>query len=143
MGISGSTVEWLRDLYLRMPYTFRTSEGSSDAFEVDVGALIGDSASPTLWNLFLADLVPPSRDDDPMLGGVPISLLAHADDPVLASTSPQELQARLNAVFMYYCANQLVTHPDKTGLTLFGEIPAVLPCLHVNGVELLYKETLT
>ncbi|VDC04317.1 unnamed protein product [Peniophora sp. CBMAI 1063] len=143
MGISGPMIDWLRNLYRRMSYVVRTSEGSSEAFEADVGVLIGDSASPTLWNLFLADLNLLPRSDDPVLGGVLVSLLAHADDLVLVSTSPAGLQARLNAVFRYCRINQLVTHPGKTVLMLFGEIPAVVPQFYMNGVKLAYKDTWT
>ncbi|VDB94243.1 unnamed protein product [Peniophora sp. CBMAI 1063] len=143
MGVSGTMLHWLRNLYRCMSYIVRTSENSSEAFEADVGVLIGDSVSPTLWNLFLVDLNLLPRNDDPVLGGDLISLLAHADDLVLVSTSPPGLQAEINAVFRYCRLNQLVTHPGKTVLMLFGEILAVVPQFYMNGVQLAYKETWT
>jgi hypothetical protein len=57
-----------------------------------IGILTGDSASPDLWDAFLADFRPPADPDDVELGGVSIGNLEQADDMVLFSLSPVGLQ---------------------------------------------------
>lgn len=95
-------------------YVVCTAEGSYEVFESNV-----ELAPSALWNLFSTDLNLPVRA---LLGGVLISLLAHADALLLVSKTPWGLQAMLNAVLQYRSIHQLVSHPGKT---VFGEFPSV------------------
>jgi hypothetical protein len=55
-GLSGKIFSWLCLVYSRMKYVVRHANEISSEFESLNGALIGDTASPELWNLYLSDL---------------------------------------------------------------------------------------
>lgn len=72
-------------LYKKMTYMVRQVGQNSDAFKSLLGVLIGDPASPTFWNLFLADFALDLDVDDASLMGLIISHLGHADDMAIVS----------------------------------------------------------
>lgn len=78
MGISGQSIDWLCFIYECMRYQVRVEGELSEPFESTIGVLIGDSASPTLWNLFMADFEIPAYMDDLCLAGVLINFALQA-----------------------------------------------------------------
>ena len=55
-GASGPMIDWLRMLYARMTYVVRAGGHVSRSFKSFLGLVIGDSAFPILWILYMADL---------------------------------------------------------------------------------------
>jgi hypothetical protein len=70
----------------------RLGEEISEPFKALIGILIGDPASPTLWNLYMSDFVMSMDPDDVILSGASASNLEHADDILLMSYSARGLQ---------------------------------------------------
>lgn len=66
----------------------------SEEFASLIGVFTGDSASPDLWNAFMADFCPPEDPDDVVLGGVPLGAIIQADDIALPSMATRGLQRK-------------------------------------------------
>ncbi|KAF5335681.1 hypothetical protein D9611_009573 [Ephemerocybe angulata] len=55
-GAGGPLFDWLRKLYREMSYVVSHEGEVSEEFKADIGILIGDTCSPVLWALFMADM---------------------------------------------------------------------------------------
>ena len=122
-GVAGPLVDWLRMLYARMRYVVRADGSFSEAFRALAGILIGDPASPILWDLFFADFMPPAHPDDVVLEGTVITYLAQADDVALMSRSRPGLQCKLDALERWCRRNGVEINVSKTFQLLFGPLP--------------------
>lgn len=107
------------------------------------GILIGDPASPILWNIFLADLRISIDDGDVFLDGVRIPYLAQADDLLLMSTSLAGLQRKLEELERWCLRNGLRINVSKTFLMAFGPLPTTHPNLHLCGEVLRLVDSTT
>ena len=110
-----------------------------------LASLTGDSASPDLWNAFLADFRPPVDADDIGLGGVSVGNLEQADDTVLFSLSPAGLQQKLNYTWQYCSLNFVLINIVKTMAMIFGCISKnISPTMfHLNGVPIKFTDEYT
>jgi ribonuclease HI len=126
-GAGGKIFDWLRMLYQRMAYVVRLGSSLSESFKALIGILIGDPASPTLWNLFLADLVLPPDPEDVILDGISMSNLEHADDMLLMSYSAGGLQRKMNAVYFWCSINFMQVNAVKSMIAIFGKLPQIIP----------------
>ncbi|CAC5399200.1 unnamed protein product [Mytilus coruscus] len=72
----------------------------TDWFSVDFGVRPGDNLAPTLFVLFIDDLVPLIKglSQGVFIGNDMISCLFYADDIVLISDSSEDLQSQLNVL---------------------------------------------
>jgi hypothetical protein len=75
--------------------------------------LAGDSASPTLWNLYMADMTIPANGADVRLDGRSVCHLEHADDLTIFSTSIEALQAKVDAVSRWCKKKSMLPNPTK------------------------------
>ena len=98
LGAGGMIFDWIRMIYERMEYVVRHNSETSEMFKSIMGILIGDTCSPILWNIYLADIKFLISNLDIKLNGCNISHLEQADDVVLASTTPEGLQELMNAL---------------------------------------------
>lgn len=143
-GAGGKIFDWLRMLYEHMEYVVRIGDKSSEPFKALIGILIGDPASPTLWNLFMSDFDLPVDIDDVYLDGVNGSDLEHADDVLLLmSYSTRGLQAKIDAVF-YWCAICfLIVNAIKSECAVFETLPRQLPVFWFGHKEVVIKDRFT
>ncbi|EJD39235.1 hypothetical protein AURDEDRAFT_38460, partial [Auricularia subglabra TFB-10046 SS5] len=112
--------DWLRALYAGMRYIVTNNGEESAAFESTIGILIGDTLSPLLFLIYLADFHLPPHCDDLELNGVVISHLEHADDLLLVSLSPEGLQSKMNA-FLHWCrVNFMIINAMKSSVCIHG-----------------------
>ncbi|THG92752.1 hypothetical protein EW026_g8259 [Hermanssonia centrifuga] len=133
-GVSGPLIDWLRMLYARMTYVVSFGGEFAKSFSAFAGILIGDPASPILWNLYLADFSLPVDASDITLGGEPISHLEQADDIVLFSTTIAGLQRKLNQLAHWCGINFMTINADKSKFMIFnGPLPRLPPTLFLNG----------
>jgi hypothetical protein len=140
MGVSGKLFDWMRMLYGRMEYVVTMGGAHSEVFYSDIGVLIGDPASPTLWDLFFADFKLHPDPDDVLLCGVVMSHLEHADDMVVVSYSPQGLQRHLDT-FARWCGNNMLeANAEKSWIMVFGPIPEEIPIFTLNRDRVRYKD---
>lgn len=117
----------------------------SEEFASLIGILAGDSASPDLWDTFLADFCPPVDEDDVVLGDASVGNLEQADDMVLFSLSPRGLQRKLNYTWHYAAINFLLVNISKTMAMVCGPIPRELSAttFHLNGVPVKFSSEYT
>lgn len=96
----------------------------SKAFFSEIGVLTGDTASPTLWNLFMSDLRIPTLPGDIFLAGRAVANVEQADDCAICSTDLVSLQRHI-AVFEQWCRRKgLTISVVKTKAMCFGRPPA-------------------
>ena len=90
-----------------------------------IGCLQGHCNSPLLFNLFTADLPSIFDGQGATLAGKKIPLILYADDMVILSNSPTELQDMLNKLGTYLNKNKLKMNTDKTKIMIFhkGRLP--------------------
>ncbi|TFY52607.1 hypothetical protein EVJ58_g9917 [Rhodofomes roseus] len=146
-GFRGPLFDWLRMLYARLGYVVKYASSKSELFKALAGILIGDPASPILWNLYLADLVIRPHSDDILLGGVCLSHLEQADDIALFSTSTIALQQKLDDLATWCALNFALINAGKTQVMVFGRTGAATlggpPRLYVNGRLIAVVESYT
>ncbi|EPS93078.1 hypothetical protein FOMPIDRAFT_1105391, partial [Fomitopsis schrenkii] len=112
------------------------ASSTSEKFKALAGILIGDPASPILWNLYLADLLIREHSDDVCLGGICVSHLEQADDIALFSTSATALQQKLNDLAAWCAVNFALINTIKTQIMVFKPYATARlhePKLYVNG----------
>lgn len=102
-----------------------------------MGILIGDTCSPILWALYMADLHEhmQEREGKIQVGGALVGCLEQADDILLLSTTPEGLQMRLNAVAKWCSINFLEVNEMKSVVMAFGSPVSSLPPFTINGVQ--------
>lgn len=126
LGVAGPLLDWLRLLYAVMHYTVRLGGQYSAMFTSLLGVLIGDTVSPILWILYMADLSLPRHHDDVLLDGVPVSHIEQADDIVLFSTTLTGLQGNINEFYSWCCRLGFMTvNTSKSAIMVFGPCPPV------------------
>ncbi|EPS95417.1 hypothetical protein FOMPIDRAFT_1085762, partial [Fomitopsis schrenkii] len=128
--------DWLRVLYARLRYVVHHDGHASDLFRALAGILIGDPASPILWNLFLSDLAMRQHVDDSTLAGVSVSHLEQADDIVVFSTSMAAVQSKLNDLMTWCSLNFAYINAIKTKYMVFGPRNVHDGDLCVNGRQI-------
>ncbi len=122
-GVSGPLLDWLRMLYDRMQYVVRYAGELSQSFRSFAGILIGDPASPILWNLFFADFDPPPHPDDVYIDGVRIPYMAQADDILFMALSKAGILSKVHALQRWCMRNGVEINLLKTVLLVFGRLP--------------------
>ncbi|KZV68968.1 hypothetical protein PENSPDRAFT_581662 [Peniophora sp. CONT] len=124
-----------------MSYQVRVDGDLSEPFQSTIGVLIGDTASPTLWNLFLADFVLTPHPDDFFLGGVRVNFMLQADDSAMSTGSTAGIQQHVST-FMVNCARDgLRPCGVKTLAFALGKLLSPLPPLYMGDTRLKYTET--
>ncbi|KAL1448382.1 hypothetical protein WDU94_001910 [Cyamophila willieti] len=124
LGVAGKLIRILRNLYSNVYCRIRLeNDDYTERVKVNRGLLQGDSASPLLFVLVVADLVSFMRNKG--FSGVQISntadvfLLMYADDLVLVGHSKIDLQKKINAMQQYCELNDLEVNIDKSKVVVF------------------------
>ena len=115
-GISTRIVQLIRDMYSKLTSSVQTGGGVSNIFESLVGLKQGCNLSPSLFNLFVNDLInnlDQSGKDAPYLGSLKVSCLLYADDLVLLSDTKEGLQASLDTLNQYRFKVSLIQGGQK------------------------------
>jgi hypothetical protein len=142
-GAGGMIFDWIRMVYERMDYIVRHDSESSDTFKSTIGILIGDTCSPILWNIYLADIKFLISNLDIKLDGCHISHLEQADDIVLMSTTAKGLQERMNLLSLWCSKNFMVLNAIKSAGIILGPIPNTLPAFKFGNAEVAVEERQT
>ena len=99
--------------------TYRNHTSSQRKFKTGVPQ--GGVLSPTLFNIYTADIPPPRA---------PVQVMAYADDITITSAdtstsaAKKYIQPHLHKLFAWTKQNNLTLNPDKTTFTLFTPDPA-------------------
>lgn len=129
-GINSNFVELIQDMYSKTKACVQLESGISDSFDSVVGLKQGCNLSPTLFNIFVNDLIhciDIANPDAPFLKDIKVSCLLYADDLVLLSESKEGLQEALNALDKYSKDWFLEVNLKKTKCLMFSRRRASLP----------------
>ncbi|KAJ7137429.1 hypothetical protein C8R43DRAFT_893660 [Mycena crocata] len=134
-GISGLFFDWMRMVYARMRYATKFGDENCLPFRSIIGLLTGDSASPSLWNIFFADFQLREHPDDVRLNGRAISQAEQADDNIIFTTSFPTFQDKVGN-FYYWCTRKRVyISAPKSKWMIYGPLPNPIPVLRLGDRE--------
>lgn len=101
LGLKGHIYENIKCIYHEAICCINVNNMLTDWFKTDSGVKQGDTLSPTLFNIFINDLVTDVKSLN--LGididGCKVSILLYADDIVLIAESESDLQKMLDCVY--------------------------------------------
>ena len=124
-GIGGNFYNVIKDMYVNTgtKLAVRVDDTLTPFFNSYVGVRQGDVLSPTLFNLFINDVIACLDEacDTPKLGSLNISCLLYADDLVLISQSEKGLQQAVTSLEKYCETWGLAINPDKTKIVVFNK----------------------
>ena len=121
-GIQGKILQMIQSMYSNLECCIRVNGRLTDWFSQTAGVRQGDTLAPTLFAIFINDLVPeinnlrcglPISDDNT------ISILLYADDIVLISDSSDGLQNMLNTLHSWSKTWMLKVNNDKSKIMHF------------------------
>ena len=115
-GIHGKMLNIIKAMYRNVTAQVKINGVHSGKFPIKSGVRQGDNLSPTLFSMYLMDL----RDEIQLLNkgftinGSLVSILLYADDIVLLSDSPEEIQAMLDKLAEWCKKWRMIGNSDKT-----------------------------
>ncbi|KAJ7155318.1 hypothetical protein C8R46DRAFT_997193 [Mycena filopes] len=124
-----------------MSYAVKFGDEHSLPFRSLIGLFTGDSASPTLWNIYFSDFRLPPHEDDIRLNGRPVSQAEQADDNLIMSTSFPAFQAKVTMFFTWGTNKRTFVSAKKSEWMIFGPLPSVIPVLRIGDhiVKLVHE----
>ena len=125
-GIKGSVYNLIKDMYYNVKLRLGVKIGNylSNSFDSDIGLGQGDVMSPTLFNLYINDLVGNylNRAPDPaVLHNTQLNCLLYADDLVILSESQQGLQHCMDQLSKFNDDWDMDINLDKTETLVFNK----------------------
>ena len=136
-NVDGKMLGIIHSLYANAKSCVRIGNSKSVCFSSNIGVRQGENLSPALFSLFLNDLSEfishayDGLNDVSEMAHVLLSndeievyfklySLLYADDTVVFAESENELQAALNAMFLYCKSWDLEVNPSKTKITVIS-----------------------
>lgn len=105
-GITGRVYDVIKCLYTGTQNTINLNGYMTDTFDCEYGVRQGDCLSPTLFGLFVNDLVADlstnNSQDGVSIGDSRVNVLLYADDLALISDTPEGLQNSLNTLHAWW-----------------------------------------
>ncbi|UYV71222.1 hypothetical protein LAZ67_8002258 [Cordylochernes scorpioides] len=123
MGISNKFVMLIKNFYKEAKITIRWKGQYSSNVKINSGVLQGESLSPLLFILYMADLIE-LYNNSALTGfhlpdfGV-LHLLLYADDIAIIGESKINLQIKINLLKSYLNNNKLVLNENKSKIMVF------------------------
>ena len=124
IGVSKNFVQLMQSMYSSLSAQVMLPDGMSKSFLSQVGVKQGCNLSPTLFNIFINDLVTlcnQTENDSPDLDGITVSCLLYADDLVLISKSKNGLQNLLTTLDTFCSKWFMQVNLKKTKCLIFGK----------------------
>ena len=123
IGIRGKMLYAVRSLYDKagLRSCIRLNEFVTDSFNISAGVRQGDPLSPTLFSIYVNDLITELNRTGRGVrcGNMNISALFYADDIVVMSETSQGLQAQLDTVHSWFYKWRMQLNQDKTQIIHF------------------------
>ena len=116
-GINGRMWRVLKKLYSGFKGRAKIGSDISNPFRIDTGVVQGSRLGPTLFNIFFDDLITKFKlkfKGAQFSFGTSLPILAYADDLVLISNDPTELQKMLDFVSKYALENEFEFNNAKS-----------------------------
>ena len=99
----------------------------SDVFLCQKGLRQGDSLSPILFSLYINDL--PTKLSQPS-SNTDINILLYADDLAILANSREELQNKLNLLYVYCKDRSLKVNVNKNTIMVFNARKDTIPFMY-------------
>ena len=148
--IDGKMFKIIHNMYANAKSCVRQGVELSDSFYSNVGVRQGENLSPVLFSLFLNDLVEFIShaydglsniynaahiflDTDELSVYLKLYMLLYADDTVILAESQNELQAALNAMYLYCKTWKLEVNASKTKIVIFRKKNS-----NVNNINVVF-----
>lgn len=127
-NIRGNFFNVLKDMYNNVTFSVKLTEGVTDSFQSTIGVKQGCILSPSLFSLYMNDLVDNfDAECDPVyLNEKQLSCLLYADDIVLLSQSAKGLQKLLDSLKAFCDMWDLTVNIDKTKIMIFNKSGKIL-----------------
>ena len=121
---TGPFLNIIKDMYRDVRFSIKLERGATSAFSTSAGVKQGCPLSPTLFSLYVNDLINEFDNNcqPALLGEKKISCLLYADDLVLISESPDGLQTSLNKLDNYCKYWNLQVNIKKTNVMIFNKL---------------------
>ena len=136
IGIPISFCRIIFNLLSDLKFKVRSNDCLSESFQSFNGVPQGDPLSPILFSLLIQDLPERLSHIGVPCGGDVIKCILYADDLVILTNSPSELQKALDSLFSYCQLNNLEVNSNKTKCLLFSRGAARHVNFTFNGQEL-------
>ncbi|MEW8548698.1 MAG: reverse transcriptase family protein, partial [Candidatus Thiodiazotropha sp.] len=137
-SVDGKIFVLIKNMYEQAKSCVRYNGICSQFFQSNVGVRQGENLSPILFSLFLNDLsefmsnaynglehitdiTHQCLDTNEVEFFLKLYMLLYADDTVILAESPDELQAALNAMYLYCKTWNLAVNPTKTKVVIFSK----------------------
>jgi len=123
MGFPPHMIDLIRSLYRKHQSAVRSAAGMTEWFKIGRGVRQGGILSPCLFNLYAEAAMREALEgynEGFKIGGKVINNLRYADDVVLITTSPEDLQELINRVRAYSENVGLLINTDKTKVMACG-----------------------
>ena len=121
-GIDGNFLNTIKCIYDRTECAVKINNQCTNFFKCSKGVRQGCPLSPTLFNLYINDLIDELNKTNPTpldLGHEPITCLVYADDLIILSSSHDGLQQCLNSLSKYCHQWKLEVNNDKSKCMTF------------------------
>ena len=121
LGINGAIYDNIKSIYQETQCCLKLNNTLTNWFRSESGVLQGDTLSPTLFNIFINDLIPSVKS---LNKGVPIgdqnlSILLYADDIIILSENASDLQSMLDSVYNWSFKNMIRFNEKKSNVVHF------------------------
>lgn len=106
-------IKVIENMYLKTRMQVRIGDQNSNSFRYERGVRQGCPTSPLLFNIYIDDLI--NKIDPIEVEGLPNGLrgLLFADDTVIAATSIEDLQNKLQIIKVWMDENSMAVNPSK------------------------------
>ena len=120
---SNKFINILTSMYSTITARIKCDQGYTETFPILLGTRQGSNLSPTLFNLYINDLVDYLDNipaNQPFIGDCKLSCLLYADDLILISHTASGLQKLINTAESYFHKWRLLVNTDKTKIMVFN-----------------------
>jgi len=120
-GIHGPFLNLVKALYSKVSSCVKVNGELSEWFDINCGVKQGCVLSPTLFSMFINDLVGDINNlgKGVQCGTYTFTSLLYADDLVIIADEEEDLQAMLDVVHRWCCTWQIQVNPGKTKIIHF------------------------
>lgn len=122
LGMNQKILDFLMKIYSIANGTVKTTEGLTNSFKIGQGVLQGESASSTLFNLYINAIVDVLHESDIpgiALGSYLIHILLFADDQAVLASTAYQLQQKLDLISELFDLLGLTLNASKTKIMIF------------------------